>query len=54
MSNTNQLCPVCRRPVTPTRMHNIAGHLDKAHHPCPGSYQSFDITISDDNGRATQ
>lgn len=48
---THHLCPVCRRPVTQTRLHHIAGHFDKAHHPCPGSYQTFDITLTDDNGR---
>lgn len=31
------LCPVCHQPVEPTRTRSIAGHMDKAHHPCPGS-----------------
>jgi hypothetical protein len=42
------LCPICHQPVTPTRNHNIAGHLDRAQHPCPGSYElPYDLAITD-------
>jgi hypothetical protein len=38
MSNHKRLCPICRRPVQPTKLGNVGGHLDKAGHPCPASY----------------
>jgi hypothetical protein len=36
--NIKRLCPICRRPVMPTKLGNVGGHLDKAGHPCPASY----------------
>ena len=42
---TVHLCPVCHKHVTRTPHHRIAGHFDTYPNPCPGSFESFDITI---------
>ena len=41
------LCPICRRPIQPTRNNNIHGHLDKAKHTCPGSGIDYKLALTD-------